>query len=357
MQGEQPRRPGTVIDIEIGARPRIHFQDPIVSPSTMTSRLLSPDQAEFADQRIEHACRHRGADDARPRPAAARRRNERLLRFAGVGPLLAEAERTRGGRPPGTRRRPAGPPRGAGSRSLSRAVATRAPVRHACRRSRRPASISQPRVSAGADKRISGCGMPSLSRSAKNSPGSFSAAHRLRRVADRACGHVQRRRAVRAALRSRSRRRDRTRLADDAGASSLRGREQRVGIEASVEIALDNRGSPARSPACPCRRRDRAAHARSRRASRGDGERAAGQGDDQDCRGSANDFSRQCEGVAEIEIERLVRLDHPAEQARLDLVLHVADGERPDAETAPPPLTLAVRPARRCPRCPPAARR
>jgi hypothetical protein len=36
--------------------------------------------------------------------------------------------------------------------------------------------------------------------------------------------------------------------------------------------------------------------------------------------------------VAEIEIDRLVRLDHLIEQAGLGLVLDIADRERPDAD-------------------------
>src|SRR5262249_34000190 len=48
--------------------------------------------------------------------------------------------------------------------------------------------------------------------------------------------------------------------------------------------------------------------------------------------GSANELSRQREGVAEIEEQRLLRLDHPAEQPGLHLVLHAADGGRADAD-------------------------
>src|SRR4029077_15382127 len=47
---------------------------------------------------------------------------------------------------------------------------------------------------------------------------------------------------------------------------------------------------------------------------------------------SANKLARQDEGVTKIEVERLVALDHPAQQPGLDLVLDVADGKRADTE-------------------------
>src|SRR6185312_4449731 len=58
--------------------------------------------------------------------------------------------------------------------------------------------------------------------------------------------------------------------------------------------------------------------------------------------GSANELSRQRNGVAEIEEQRLFGLDHPAEQPRLDLVLHGPDGKRSDADGAAPFERYAV---------------
>src|SRR5262249_33679289 len=48
--------------------------------------------------------------------------------------------------------------------------------------------------------------------------------------------------------------------------------------------------------------------------------------------GSANELTRQGEGIAEIDEERFSGLDQPAEQPGLHLVLEAADGERPDAD-------------------------
>src|SRR5262249_59046649 len=47
--------------------------------------------------------------------------------------------------------------------------------------------------------------------------------------------------------------------------------------------------------------------------------------------GSGNELTRQDEGIAEIDEERLSGLDHPAEQPGLPLVLEAANGSRPYA--------------------------
>src|SRR5262245_55307210 len=59
---------------------------------------------------------------------------------------------------------------------------------------------------------------------------------------------------------------------------------------------------------------------------------------------STNDFPRQFECIAEVEIERLVSFDHATQQARLHAILDTADGERADAQAGPDLYAVVLRP-------------